>query len=89
MNKKDPSTRLKDREMFDKLINERSNKIKNLRKQINCNDLTYYFKTTESNLKYFTGFRFPLNFLRSKRDCGITPEKVKKCKKTLNQILIP
>ena len=42
--KKESSTHLKQKEIFEKLANKRIDKIQNLSKQIDFNNLTYYFK---------------------------------------------
>ena len=42
---------LKPEEIFEKLVEERQDEIQNLSKQINYNDLRYYFTTKESSPK--------------------------------------
>ena len=45
---------LKQNDIFDKLITEKSSETINLNPKINCNVLTYYFKIKESRPKSFS-----------------------------------
>ena len=76
---------LKPEEIFEKLVEERQDKIQNLSKQIIYNDLRYYFTTKESSPKYFSGFKFPANFWINIIDAEITLE-TEKNKRSLNRI---
>ena len=67
-------THLRKKEIFDELANERMSEIQNLSKQINFNNLIYYFKG-ESGSKTFIGFEGPLRFYESMRDGYATLEK--------------
>ena len=53
--------------LFDEIANEKMGEIQNLSKQINFNNLIYYFKN-ESGPKIFIGFKGPLHFYKSIKD---------------------
>ena len=53
--------------LFDEIANEKMGEIQNLSKQINSNNLIYYFKN-ESGPKFFIGFKGPLRFYKSIKD---------------------
>ena len=46
----------KQKEIFDKAINEKLHGVQHINRKINYNDLRHYFKTKEKSPKYFTGF---------------------------------
>ena len=50
--------------MFDELSYERMSEIKDLRKQIDLNNSTYYFKDKIISQINFIGFKAPLNLYR-------------------------
>ena len=72
---KDSPILLKQREIFDKLVNEWCHEIQNLSKQINYNNLTCFLP------KYFTGFKLPLKFSRYIKDGEITLAKARQSKR--------
>ena len=70
--------------MFEELANKRTDEIQNLSKQIDFNNLTYYFKG-ESAPKNVIGFKGPLGFYKYIKDGFITLEKAEENKKNLSQ----
>ena len=66
-----PAILLKQKETFEELANEKMSEIQNLSKLINFNNLIYCFKC-ESSPKSFIGFKGPLTFYKSIRDCYTT-----------------
>ena len=60
--------------LFEELANEGMGKIQNLSKQIDFNNLIYYFKD-ESGTKSFISFKGPLAFSKNTKDGYITLEK--------------
>ena len=68
---------------MEELANKRINKVQNLSKQTDCNNLTYHFQG-KSNPKN-SGFKSPKDFYKNIKDSYITL-KQKKNKKNLNQI---
>ena len=72
-------TILKQNEIFEELANEKIDEIQNLSKQIDFNNLIYYFQG-ESGPRNFIGS--PLNFCKNVKIYGYTPlEKAEENKK--------
>ena len=70
--------------MFEELANKRTDEIQNLSKQIDFNNLTYYFKG-ESAPKNVIGFKGPLDFYKNIKIGHITLEKAEENKKNLKK----
>ena len=51
-----------------RLINEKCDEIQNLSKQINCNNLAYYYESKDSSPKSFNGFTFLLNVRKKQKN---------------------
>ena len=64
--------------IFDKLSNKRIGNIYNLSKQINFNNLTYYFNSKGSSLISFIGFKGPLNLYKNIHNGDITIKDAEK-----------
>ena len=60
-------TLLKQKDIFEELANERMDKIPDLNKQNDFNNLIYYFKR-ESDPKNFISFKGPLSFYKNIKD---------------------
>ena len=67
-------TRNKQTKNSEDLTNKRMEEIQVLSKQIDFNNLTYHYKDT-NDPKKFIGFKGPINFYRSIKECYITVEK--------------
>ena len=86
LSKKESLTLLKQKEIFEKLANERMGQIQNLNKQIDFNNLIYLFKRNRNSKKIISS-KDPLDFYRNIKDVYITLEKVEESQKeNLNQI---
>ena len=70
-------TFFKQKLIFQEAANERMGEMRNLRKEINFNDLTYYFKSN-SNQKSFISFKAPLGFYINIKHRYTTLEKTEK-----------
>ena len=68
---------LKQKEIFEELANKRINEKQNVGKQIDFNNLTYYFKG-KSAPKTFIGFKGPLGFYKNIKEAYITLKKAEK-----------
>ena len=77
--KKEYLTLLQPKEILEEAAHERVDEIENLRKQIDFNNLVYYFKG-ESGWKTFINFKSLLNFYKNIKDGYATLEKVQKIK---------
>ena len=77
---------MKQKEIFYRLINERRGEIQNLTKQIDYNNLMYYFKAEGSIPRYFIKYKLPLGFSKSLKDGKIMIEEAKQTQKNINQI---
>ena len=71
---KESLTSLKQKEIFEEIANERIGEILNFSKQIDLNDLIYYFKGGKSP-NYFISFKGPLAFYKNIKDSYVTLEK--------------
>ena len=71
---------LKQKEVFQELTNQKIDEIQTLSKQIDFNNLVYYFNG-ESRSKNFISFRGPLNFYKNIKNDHTTLEKAEKNKK--------
>ena len=76
-NEKESSTDLKQKETFEELANRRIERIQDLSKQIDFNNLTYRYKGNTAS-KTFIGFKGPLGFYRNMQEGYITLEKSEK-----------
>ena len=81
---KESLTHLKQKEI-DEIANERIDEIQILSKQIDFDNLNYYFKG-ERGPKIFIGCKGPLNFYKTLKDGYTTVEKAEENKKKINQI---
>ena len=70
-------TFFKQKLIFEEAASERMGEMRNLRKQINFNNLTYYFKSN-SNQKSFISFKAPLGFYINIKHRYTTLEKNRK-----------
>ena len=86
LSKKESLTLLKQKEIFEKLANERMGQIQNLNKQIDFNNLIYLFKRNRNSKKIISS-KDPLDFYRNIKDVYRTLEKAEESQKeNLNQI---
>ena len=67
----------KEREIFKNIYNERFNKLEELTKKINNDDLKFIFNST-SNETEFSGVKHPITFLKKIKSGKITIEEAKK-----------
>ena len=67
----------KEREIFKNISNERFNKLEELTKKINNDDLKFIFNST-SNETEFSGVKDPITFLKKIKSGKITIEEAKK-----------
>ena len=65
--------------IFEEIANERMGEIQNLSKDINCNNLTYYFKGN-SNPKIIIGFKGQLGFYKNIKEGYTILEKAEENK---------
>ena len=82
MEQKKSLTRLKQKEIFDELANERMKEIQDLSKPVNFSNLTYHYKSKTPS-KNFIAFKGRLNFYNTMRESYITLKKHKKNKNNL------
>ena len=81
-NKSDDNQKLlKYKDIFNKLSNERMGEIHNIGKQIDFNNLTYYFKNKKISPINFIGFRGPLHIYNNIKNGNTSLEKIDKDKK--------
>ena len=81
-NKPDDNDKLlKYKENFDELSNERIDKIYNISKQIDFNNLTYYFKNKNIRPINFVGFGGPLHIFNKIKNGNTSAEKIKEDQK--------
>ena len=76
----DSPTLLKQKEIFNKIINERRDKILELSEKINYDDLTYHFKVSNIREKSFNDFDKAFSSFEKIRDGNITLENQLKMK---------
>ena len=74
---------LKEKEIFDELIAERQSKIMQLNKEIKYINLTYYFKSKESDPIGFNNFHLPLDLLRKITEGDVKLEKSRENQKNI------
>ena len=77
---KESLTLSKQKEIFEELASERIYKIQNLSKQIDFNNLIYYFKS-KNDTENFIGFKVPLGFYKNIKDGYTTIKKLEENKK--------
>ena len=87
---KEPSTHSKQKEIYEDIVNKRMEEIQYLSKQIDFNNLSYYYKS-KNDPNNFIGFIGPLSFYRSIKEGNRTLEKSeeqqKEIKLELNEIV--
>ena len=77
---------LKQKEIFNKLVDKRSHKVLKLSRKISYDDLTYYCKGKDIGEKCRNKFDNVFRFPKKIRDINITLEKATKIKMCINQI---
>ena len=82
-NEKESSIHQKQKKNSEDLTNKRMEEIQVLSKQIDFSNLTYHYKDT-NDPKKFIGFKGPINFYRSIKECYITVEKAEEQQQKLN-----
>ena len=75
----------KSHKIFDELSDERMTEIKDFRRQIDLNNLTYYFKGKSISPINFIGFKAPLRLYRDIFSGNIELAKAEEDQKKLNQ----
>ena len=75
------------KEVFNELSNERISEINNISKEIDFNNLTYYFKGQAIPPINFIGFRGPLNIYKEIKNGNITLEKIEENQENLRSKL--
>ena len=78
---------LKQKETFEELANKRIHEIQNLSKQIDFNNIIYYFKG-ESAPKNFIGLKGPLAFYKNIKDGYMTLENTAETQKEFKSLKI-
>ena len=77
---------LEQKEIFNKLVDKRSDKILKLSRKVSYYDLTYYYKGKDIGEKCCNKFNNVFRFPKKIRDVNITLEKATKIKMSINQI---
>ena len=73
--------------IFDELSNKRMDDTKDLNKQIDFNNLSYYFKNKNISPINFIGFRDPVHIFDDIRNCNTSIKKVEEDQKQLKSNL--
>ena len=76
------------KETYNRLLSKTLNEIQEISKEIDFNNLTYYFKTPGISWKSFIKFKGPLVFSKEIKKGNISLTKAEEDKMNLNQILV-
>ena len=69
---------LKNKKVFNELVEERSSEFKNLEKRINPDNLIYKYKTEGISPKDFRNYQNPIELFKDLKDDNINPKEVLK-----------